>query len=95
MEETRTGEKERTAQADLGRAGTAVKEGVVRSLKGLNEIEAAIVNLVRNTVADALKLTADVTGMSINLSAEVIKGTIKATEEVGTGLVLSTKGVTK
>src|SRR5208283_4107488 len=83
------------SQADLGRAGTAVKEGIVRSLKGLNEIEAAIVSLVRNTVADTLKLTADVAGMSIDLSAEVIKGAIKATEEVGAGLVLSTKSVTK
>ena len=84
-----------STQADLGKAGTAVKEGVIRSLKGLNEIEADIVSLVRNTVADSLKLTADVANLSLGLTTEIIKGAIKATEEVGTGLILSTKSVTK
>ena len=37
----------------IGKAGTAVKEGVVSSLKGINEIEAEIVSLVRNTVSNA------------------------------------------
>ena len=95
MEDRISGEAEQTPGADLGRAGTAVKEGMMGSLKGVNEIEAAIVSLVRNTVVDALRLTADVTGMSINLGADVTKGAIKAAEEVGAGLVLSTKGVTK
>ena len=53
---------------DLGRVGTTVKEGVVSSLKGLNEIEAEIVTLVRNTVADSLKASADLTTVSLNVS---------------------------
>jgi hypothetical protein len=85
----------REESTDMGRAGTAVKEGVARSLKGLNEIEADIVSLVRNTVSDTLKLTADIADMSLSLTTEVVKGAIKATEEVGTGLILSTKSVTK
>ena len=96
MAEDRSGwETEQPPQEDLGRAGTAVKEGVVRSLKGLNEIEADIVSVVRSTVVDSLKLTADVTGMTLDMTSEVFKGAIKATEEVGTGLILSTKSVTK
>ena len=90
-----TDEAKQSAQGDLGRAGTAVKDGVTRSLKGLNEIEGGIVSLVRNIVADTLRLAADVTGMTITLSAEVMKGAIKATEEIGTGLTLSAKSVTK
>ena len=41
----------------LGEAGATVKEGIVSSLKGLNEIEAQIVSLARNTVTDVLKST--------------------------------------
>jgi len=39
----------------LSQAGTAVKEGIVGSLKGINEIEAEIVSLVRNTVSNTLQ----------------------------------------
>jgi hypothetical protein len=35
----------------IGTAGTAVKEGIVGSLKGLSDIETEIVNVVRNTVS--------------------------------------------
>ena len=42
-----TDETKQVSQVDLGRAGTAVRDGVTRSLKGLNEIEAGIVTLVR------------------------------------------------
>jgi hypothetical protein len=66
MEDRITGEAEQTPGADLGRAGTAVKEGMIGSLKGVNEIEAAIVSLARNAVVDTLRLTSDVAGMSIN-----------------------------
>lgn len=41
----------------LGEAGSFVKEGVVNSLKGLNEIENQIVTVARNTASDALKAT--------------------------------------
>ena len=39
----------------IGKVGTSVKEGVVSSLKGINEIESEIVSLVRNTVSTTLR----------------------------------------
>jgi hypothetical protein len=44
----------------IGSAGTAVKKGIIGALKGLNEIEAEIVTLVRKTVSDAFKTTGGV-----------------------------------
>ena len=65
------------------------------SLKGINEIEAEIVSLVRNTVSTTLKASGSVATDALNVSKDVVKGTIQATEEVGTGLILSTKSVAK
>ena len=48
--------------AEIGKAGTAVKEGIISSLKGINEIEAEIVSLVRKTVAGALQATGSSAG---------------------------------
>ncbi len=79
----------------IGSAGTAVKEGIVGSLKGISEIETEIVNLVRSTVSNALKATGAVASDSVAVTRDVIKGTLQATEEVGTGLIVSTKSVTK
>ncbi len=39
----------------IGKAGIAVKEGIISSLQGINEIEAEIVSLVRNTVSNTLR----------------------------------------
>ena len=61
----------------LGEAGTTVKDGIVGSLKGLNEIEAQIVNLARNTVTDVLKGTGSV-AMRPSMSARTSsKGRLK------------------
>jgi hypothetical protein len=79
----------------LGGAGTTVKEGVVGSLKGLNEIGTQIVNLAGNTMTDVLKATGSVANETINVSKDVFKGALKATEEVGTGLLVTTKDVAK
>src|SRR5574337_151795 len=79
----------------IGKAGTTVKDGIIQSLKGINEIEAEIVSLVRNTVSQSLRATGGVAGEAIGLTRDVVKGAIQATEEVGTGLVLSTKSVAK
>ena len=38
---------------NIGKTGTTVKDGIVGSLKGINEIEAEIVTLVRDTVSNA------------------------------------------
>jgi hypothetical protein len=58
----------------MGSAGTAVKEGIVESLKGLNEVETAIVNLVRSTVAQTLKATGEVASDSVTVTRDVITG---------------------
>ncbi len=82
-------------EVTMGEAGTAVKEGVVSSLKGINEIEAEIVSLVRNTVSNTLRATGEVATESVTITKDVVIGAIQATEEVGTGLILSTKSVAK
>ena len=52
---------------EIGKAGTAVKEGIICSLKGINEIEAEIVCLVRNTVLNTLRAGRDVAGESLSI----------------------------
>ena len=79
----------------IGSVGTAVKEGVVESLKGLNEAETEIVNLVRRTVSQTLKATGEVVSDSVAVTRDVITVALQATEEVGIGLIVSTKSVTK
>lgn len=79
----------------IGRAGSAVKVGVIRSLHGIYEIETEIVYLVRHTVADSLKTAGSLTAEAGSITKDVVTGAIRATEEVGTGLILSTKSVVK
>lgn len=64
----------------IGSAGTAVKEGIVGSLKGINAIETEIVNLVRSAVSNALNATGEVASDSVTVTRDVIKGTLQATE---------------
>jgi hypothetical protein len=61
----------------IGSAGTAVKEDIVGSLKGLDEIETAIVNLVRSTVSQTLKATGEVISDSVAVTRDVITGTFR------------------
>jgi hypothetical protein len=79
----------------LGSAGTAVKDGIVGSLKGLQEIESQIVSLAKNTATDVLKATGAVANETLNTSKDLIKGTISATQDVGTGLLTGVKSVAK
>jgi len=79
----------------VGRAGTTVKQGIIHSLKAINEIEAGIVTLVRNTVADTFNATGSVANEAVVVTRDMIKGIVGAAEEVGTGLIISTKSVAK
>jgi len=63
-----------TVAESIGRAGLQVKEGIIGSLKGINEIEAEIVGLVRNTVSVALKASGSIAHESIDVTKDVIKG---------------------
>ena len=58
----------------IGKAGSTVKEGIVGSLKGINEIEAEIVSLVRNTVSNTLQATGSVATEGVNVTKDVLKG---------------------
>ncbi|MGA2228563.1 MAG: MucR family transcriptional regulator, partial [Syntrophobacteraceae bacterium] len=82
-------------KATIGEAGATVKEGVISSLKGINEIETQIVTLVRNTVSDTLKATGSMAVETVNVTKDVLQGTFKAAEEVGTGFLLSSRSVAK
>src|SRR5712691_4076418 len=79
----------------IGTAGTAVKDGIVSSLKGVQEIETEIVNLVRSTVSDTLQATGSMASETVTVVRDVVKGTLQATEEAGTGLIVSTTNVTQ
>src|SRR3989304_9382084 len=50
--ETAETSKQRIDIEEIGHVGTSVKDGIVSSLKGINEIEAEIVSLVRNIVSN-------------------------------------------
>jgi hypothetical protein len=76
-------------------AADTVKEGIVKSLSGLDTIEADITILVRKTVSDALGAGAAAGGDMINVVHYVVMGAIDASEQVGTGLTMSTKSVAK
>ncbi|RPH83357.1 MAG: hypothetical protein EHM75_12130, partial [Desulfobacteraceae bacterium] len=52
----------------IGKAGTSVKEGVVSSLKGINEIESEIVTLVRNTVSTTLRAGGSIVTESLSVA---------------------------
>lgn len=93
MEETVGGRAD--VGAAMGNAGRTVKDGIIGSLKGINEIEAEIVTLVRDTVANSIRATGNVSSDLVTVTRDVVKGAIAATEEVGTGLTLSTKSVAK
>ncbi|HXX82137.1 MAG TPA: hypothetical protein VEI46_11350, partial [Thermodesulfovibrionales bacterium] len=56
--------------AGISKVGTSVKEGVVSSLKGINEIEAEIVSLVRNTVSNTLRATGSVANEAVTITKD-------------------------
>ena len=79
----------------LGRAGSAVRDGVVGSLTTLNRIEGEIVALVRSAVSSALGAAGTAADELVAVVREVVTGAVQATEQVGTGLVASTNSIAK
>ncbi len=77
----------------MSRTGVMIKEGIVGSLKGINEIEAEIISLVRTTVCTTLRATGSVA--SDGIAGDIVKGVLQAVEEVGAGLTLGVKSVAK
>ena len=94
--ETHTGTeggRARSISEGIGSTGQTVKDGIIGSLRGLNEIEAEIVTLVRSTVANSLRATGDVSGQAVEITRDVMRGAISAAEDVGSGLSVSTMSV--
>jgi hypothetical protein len=77
----------------VSKAGTALKEGAVDSVRGIGEVEGEISTLVMKTVA----LTADTTGAvasaGLRLASEVVKGTLDAAGTIGTAAIRNFSGV--
>jgi len=84
-----------TITGGLGAVGTTVKDGLVQSLKGIEEIESEIVSMVRQTVSDALRATGSMANEGVGVTRDVVLGALAATQEVGTGAVNATKSVAK
>jgi hypothetical protein len=71
----------------------SVAEGVVRSLSGLRDIEAEIVDAARGAVSDTTGATHAIAGDLFEDLGCVVEGTIQATRESEIGRRLSLKGV--
>lgn len=84
-----------TRPTSLGGAGTAVQQGVKVSMKGLEKIELEIAQLVRRTVADTLRTGGAVAKQLTGVLRDVIGGAMQATEQAGTELAVSIKGVAR
>ncbi|WP_052452564.1 hypothetical protein [Noviherbaspirillum autotrophicum] len=81
--------------ASEGYTMQTLQEGIAGRLAGLNSIEADIVTLVKNTVSDTLKTGGGAATQLTKVIHDVVEGAIGATEQVGTGLTMSTKSVAK
>lgn len=79
----------------LDRAGTKLKEGIINSLRGLNSIETEIASLVRITVSDTLKTAHSAGLQGVAVTKDIVTAAISASEEIGGGLAVSSKGVAK
>jgi hypothetical protein len=83
------------AAGTVGAIGTSVKEGVVQSLRGVDEVEAEAFNVVRDTVSNAIRTTGVVANDVITVTRDVARGAIQATEETGNQLLGATRNVAK
>ena len=79
----------------LGRAGSALRDGVVNSLTTLTRIEGEIVVLVKSAVSGTLSAAGTVADELVVVVRDVVTGAVQATEQVGTGLIASAKSIAK
>ncbi len=69
-----TSEAGEQALGEIGKAGGTVKAGIVNSLRGVDDIEAEIVTLVRHTVSNTLTATGQVATDAMVVVRYVAKG---------------------
>jgi hypothetical protein len=86
---------ETTGESGITSAGTAIKNGVVGSLKGVNEIETQLVSVVGNAVSDTLRTTGTVARDGLAIAKDVVSGTVQTVADVGTELTTSVKDMAK
>jgi hypothetical protein len=79
----------------LSRTGLSVQDGVARSLKAINEIEAEIVSLVRRTVARNLATSGATSSARVTVIRNLITGALQAAEPFSTGIICGLKSVVK
>jgi phage-related protein len=75
--------------------GQSLKNGIVRSLSGINTIETDIVALVRKTVSETMRAEGAAAGELVNVVHHVVMGAIHAAEQVGSGMTTSIRNVAK
>ena len=67
----------------IGELGTKVKDGIIGTLKGVDEIYDAIFGTVRDNVVDALKGAGDVSSAAMGSVEEIVTGAIEGVTNVG------------
>jgi len=82
-------------ESGITSTGTAVKDGVVGGLKGINEIGTGLVDLVGNTLSGTLRTTGVVAKEGLSVAKDVVSGTVQTVADVGTGLTTNAKNVAK
>lgn len=93
MRQVRAGAAE--VPASLGRAVSAVRDGMVNSLTALTKVEGEIVVLVRSAVSSSLGAAGNVADELVVVVRDVVSGAVQATEQVGAGLIASAKSIAK
>ncbi|MEJ2070706.1 MAG: hypothetical protein P8X58_09930 [Syntrophobacterales bacterium] len=81
------------AGESLGKAGTKVKDGIVGSLKGIQEIETEIVNVTRQTnlVKGAVRGASEVGGDVALVARSAVSGVMEAAGQAGSNVGSATK----
>lgn len=86
---------EMTSASGISSTGAALKDGIVGSLKGVNEIETQLVSVVGSAVSDTLRTTGTVAKDGLTVAKDVVSGAVQTFADVGIGLTTNAKNVAK
>lgn len=86
---------ETTIGSGITSTGTAIKDGVVGGLKGINEIGTGLVDLVGNTLSETLRATGVVAKDGLSVAKDMVTGTVQTVADVGAGLTTNVKNVAR
>ena len=73
----------RNIGATISSTGSAVKDGFVSTVKGINEIESQIVGLVKNTVSDTLHAAGSMAGDAVDVTRGYFRARSKPPKKLG------------